>query len=75
MIEPLKGVAASECLLDGEIVPWKSGCVLPFAHIQKRLGRKNLTARTLRENPAVFIAFETVALQATVVAWASSTTS
>ncbi len=45
-------------LLDGEIVPYRDGVVLPFAHIQKRLGRKLLSARILRENPAVFIAFD-----------------
>jgi DNA ligase-1 len=50
--------APGEFLLDGEIVPWRNGAVLPFAHIQKRLGRKVLTARMLRENPAVFIAFD-----------------
>ena len=32
--------------------------VLPFAHIQKRLGRKALTAKILRDHPAVFIAFD-----------------
>ena len=47
-----------EFLLDGEIVPWKDGRVLPFAHIQRRLGRKQLTRRMLRENPAAFIAFD-----------------
>src|SRR6185503_2353207 len=45
-------------LLDGEIVPWRDGKVLPFAHIQKRLGRKLLSAKILRENPAMFIAFD-----------------
>jgi DNA ligase-1 len=32
--------------------------LLPFAHIQKRLARKSLSAKTLRENPATFIAFD-----------------
>jgi DNA ligase-1 len=45
-------------LLDGEIVPWRDGAVLPFAHIQKRLGRKVLTPKIIRDNPAVFIAFD-----------------
>ena len=31
---------------------------MPFAHIQKRLGRKVLTAKVLRENPAAFITFD-----------------
>ena len=47
-----------EFLLDGEIVPFCDGCVLPFAHIQKRLGRKVLTPKIIRENPAAFIAFD-----------------
>lgn len=47
-----------EFLLDGEIVPWRNGQILPFAHIQRRLGRKVLTPRILRENPALFIAFD-----------------
>jgi DNA ligase-1 len=47
-----------EFLLDGEIVPFRDGKVLPFAHIQKRLGRKVLTAKIIRENPAAFIAFD-----------------
>jgi DNA ligase-1 len=45
-------------LLDGEIVPYRDGRVLPFAHIQKRLGRKGLTPKILQDNPAVFIAFD-----------------
>jgi DNA ligase-1 len=45
-------------LLDGEIVPYRDGRVLPFAHIQKRLGRKALTPKILKDNPAVFIAFD-----------------
>jgi DNA ligase-1 len=45
-------------LLDGEIVPFKGGKVLPFAHIQKRLGRKVLTPKIIRDNPATFIAFD-----------------
>jgi DNA ligase-1 len=47
-----------EFLLDGEIVCWAGDCVLPFAHIQKRLGRKSLTPKILRANPATFIAFD-----------------
>jgi DNA ligase-1 len=47
-----------EFLLDGEIVPYRDGRVLPFAHIQKRLGRKVLTEKIIRENPCAFIAFD-----------------
>jgi DNA ligase 1 len=47
-----------EFLLDGEIVPYRGGVVLPFAHIQKRLGRKVLTPKIIRENPCAFVAFD-----------------
>jgi DNA ligase-1 len=36
--------------------------VLPFAHMQRRLGRKVLTADVLRDNPLAFIAFDIVYL-------------
>jgi DNA ligase-1 len=57
VVEAIRKVSG-DFLLDGEIVPFCDGCVLPFAHIQKRLGRKALTPRIIRENPAVFIAFD-----------------
>ena len=47
-----------EFLLDGEIVPFRDGTVRPFAHIQKRLGRKAVSAKVLADNPAAFIAFD-----------------
>ena len=47
-----------DILLDGEIVPYRDGKVLPFAHIQKRLGRKVLTPKIIRDNPCAFIAFD-----------------
>jgi len=47
-----------EFLLDGEIVPWGDGRVLPFVHLQKRLGRKSLTHAILRDNPLAYVAFD-----------------
>ena len=29
-------------VIDGEILPWKDGVVLPFAQLQKRIGRKTI---------------------------------
>jgi DNA ligase-1 len=52
------GRLPGEFLLDGEIVPYRDGCVLPFAHIQRRLGRKILSPEVLAENPCIFIAFD-----------------
>jgi DNA ligase-1 len=44
-------------VLDGEILPW-AGAVLPFAHLQRRIGRKSLTRKLLAEVPVVLMAFD-----------------
>ncbi len=46
------------CVLDGEILAWKEGRVMPFAALQKRLGRRNPPRRVLEAAPAVFLAFD-----------------
>ncbi len=46
------------CVLDGEIIAYKSGEILSFQHIQKRLGRKNISKKTLEEVPVCFIAYD-----------------
>lgn len=45
-------------VLDGEVLPWKGGEVLPFAELQRRIGRKTLTRKILEEVPAMFLAFD-----------------
>ena len=45
-------------VLDGEIVGWKDGVVLPFAALQRRIGRKTLGKKLLSEVPARFLAFD-----------------
>ncbi len=57
VVEAMKNLPG-DFLLDGEIVPYRDGVVLPFARIQKRLGRKSLTQKIIRDNPAVFIGFD-----------------
>jgi DNA ligase-1 len=46
-----------EAVLDGEIVAF-SDRVLPFATIQKRLGRRKVSDALLRDAPVVFFAFD-----------------
>ncbi len=46
------------CVLDGEILAWKDGRVMPFAALQKRLGRKNPGKKVLTESPVIFLAFD-----------------
>ncbi|GKS93556.1 ATP-dependent DNA ligase [Acidovorax sp. SUPP2825] len=51
-------------VLDGEIVVWRAAegdaaaHVRPFADLQKRIGRKTLTPKLLRELPVVLLAYD-----------------
>jgi DNA ligase-1 len=47
-------------VLDGEIVVWKNERVAPFALLQRRIGRKTLSAKILTEAPVVLLAFDLV---------------
>ena len=51
-------------VLDGEIVAWLEGRVQPFARLQQRLGRKNLSARILAEIPVCLLAYDLLEWQA-----------
>ena len=45
-------------VVDGEIMPWKDGRPIPFAQLQRRIGRKTLGAKILEEVPVVLIAYD-----------------
>jgi DNA ligase-1 len=45
-------------VLDGEIMPWREGKPLPFAQLQRRIGRKSLGGSILSEVPVVLIAYD-----------------
>lgn len=45
-------------VLDGEIVVWREGRVQPFAELQKRIGRKTLGAKLLRDIPVVLLVYD-----------------
>lgn len=56
-------VAASHHLpegtvLDGELLPWKDGQVLPFAQLQRRIGRKTIGKKLLAEVPVILKAYD-----------------
>ena len=51
------------CVLDGEILAWKDGRVMPFAALQKRLGRKNPGKKIMAESPVIFLAFDLLELE------------
>ena len=45
-------------VLDGEIIPAVDGLPLPFALLQTRIGRKNVTKKQLQEAPIAFFAYD-----------------
>ena len=46
------------CVLDGEVLAYQDGAPLPFAVLQRRIGRQKLSAKILAEAPAAFMAFD-----------------
>jgi DNA ligase-1 len=45
-------------VLDGEILPWKNGEVMPFAQLQRRIGRKTIGKKLLEEVPVVLLCYD-----------------
>lgn len=45
-------------VLDGEVLAWGAGGVLPFTVLQKRIGRERPGAKTLAEAPVRFLAYD-----------------
>ncbi len=51
-------------VLDGEIVAWSKGKVMPFGDLQSRLGRKRVGAALMQAVPVAFIAYDLLEFQA-----------
>ena len=49
-------------ILDGEILAWKDGVVLPFLQLQARLGRKDPSAAIREAIPVIFVAYDVLGL-------------
>ena len=49
-------------VLDGEIMPWRDGKPLPFAHLQRRIGRRAPGAKIRAEVPVVLISYDLLEL-------------
>jgi DNA ligase-1 len=49
-------------ILDGEILAWRDGTVLPFIALQTRLGRKDPSEAILAEVPVIFVAWDVLGL-------------
>ena len=48
----------NDYVLDGEIICYKEGQILPFNQLQTRIGRKNVAKKHLTESPVVMIAYD-----------------
>ena len=49
--------------LDGELLPWTDGAVMPFAQLQRRIGRKDLGKRILQDVPVIFLTYDVIEWQ------------
>jgi DNA ligase 1 len=45
-------------ILDGELLAWRGGVVLPFIALQSRLGRKDPPQALLEDVPVIYVAFD-----------------
>jgi DNA ligase-1 len=45
-------------VIDGEILPWNNKQPLPFAQLQRRIGRKAVTRAILAQIPAIIMAYD-----------------
>ena len=55
---PLAAVLPPGTVIDGEVVAWGGAAPLPFADLQKRIGRKSVPRRLLVEAPARLLAYD-----------------
>jgi DNA ligase 1 len=57
-VEEIGGLLPEGTVIDGELLPWLDGTPLPFAQLQRRIGRKNLNRKILDEVPAALVAYD-----------------
>lgn len=57
-LQALEGALPDGLVLDGEILGWKGGEPMPFGALQRRLGRKRVGPKLLREVPVAFQAYD-----------------
>ncbi len=55
---PLTEILPNGTVIDGEILPMKDGEVLPFHIMQTRIGRKNVTKKSLQDAPLVMMCYD-----------------
>jgi DNA ligase-1 len=57
-VEEVGALLPEGTAIDGELLPWADGAPLPFAQLQRRIGRKNLGRKVLDEVPVVLVAYD-----------------
>ena len=57
-LEALGALLPEGTVIDGEVLPWKDGAPLPFAQMQRRIGRKVLGPKILAEVPVVLVGYD-----------------
>jgi DNA ligase-1 len=62
-LEALGALLPEGTVIDGEVLSWKHGEPLPFAQMQRRIGRKLLGGKILSEVPVVLMAFDLLEYQ------------
>jgi DNA ligase-1 len=66
LIDPLAALP-TDVIIDGEILTARGDEILPFANLQKRLGRKVISAEMLATIPVVFVAWDLLYATGTVL--------
>ena len=61
-LDAAHGQLPDHTVLDGEIVVWREGRAMPFAQLQQRIGRKNVTKKILADLPVAFLAYDLLEL-------------
>jgi DNA ligase-1 len=63
-IQALGALLGEGTVIDGEVLSWKDGAPQPFAQLQRRIGRKVLGSKILKDVPAVLLAFDLLEMDA-----------
>ena len=57
-VEEIGAVLPDGTVIDGELLPWSGEMPLPFAQMQRRIGRKALDRKILSEVPVFLVAYD-----------------
>ncbi len=57
-VEEIGAVLPEGTVIDGELLPWSGEMPLPFAQMQRRIGRKALDRKILSEVPVFLVAYD-----------------